>query len=416
MSSVRYASGRSSTAGVRQRRAQQQSILADQQQQFELQKQAQEAAARKRRSNLTIIIIISSIVAVIIIGVAVYFLIFRRSASSTSGGTGTGTGGSGTNVALGGACQTNTNCAAGLICSGLVCTNTPQSSCTDASHCPSGYACINHKCEGTIGATCSNNKDCQSPLWCNSQSCNVKTCSTQADCASLTDANGGQCNGTSCIGLKDGYCAHSADCAQPYGCDVTKGKCIAEPCTSGADCTNITGVGYCNLSNAVCALVPNEPCIENDQCDDNALNAPGGQIIAICGANGKCGEFGNLPCSVGTDCLSGSCVGTCTCTIDAHCNPAAGTPKCDTVSHTCVGCLTNTDCPVSTPHCNTVNHTCEHSCLTSADCTPPISCLTSGFCGLCTINADCPIATPTCCIGFNNPLFHSCLFAGQCTV
>ena len=56
----------------------------------------------------------------------------------------------------------------------------------------------------------------------------------------------------------------------------------------------------------------------------------------------------------------------------AGCPTCSGsTPKCDSVSKTCVACLADPDCADSGPgaKCNTTTHTCKPACTTDSDCT-----------------------------------------------
>ena len=95
-------------------------------------------------------------------------------------------------------------------------------------------------------------------------------------------------------------------------------------------------------------------------------------------------------------------------------NEDCATLVCNTVSHTCSGCITNADCTEPTPYCDGDDrkcvecsnaseckagevcafeaHRCAPKCLTSSDCAGaghPICALATSVCVECTSDADC---------------------------
>jgi hypothetical protein len=110
-------------------------------------------------------------------------------------------------------------------------------------------------------------------------------------------------------------CGTASDCAPGKTCHA--GHC-AIPCTAATVAT-------------ACALTPPPRCDDGicAQCDDSSgcATSPAGHV-----------------------CLDGAkiCVA---CKADAQCT-AAGAPRCDVVTHKCVQCQANVDCPAATPLCD----------------------------------------------------------------
>ncbi len=166
-------------------------------------------------------------------------------------------------------------------------------------------------------------------------------------------------------------CSSEADCeAQGIPADqmctgglVCRGnQCIAETCTTGADCD--AAAPYCN-AGGLC-----EPT-----CDTNAAcpGFGGDAADALCSTTGQC-----VACETSLDCTDASlpaCVAnTCVqCATSADCTDAS-LPAC--VANTCVQCATSTDCGSDTPVCDA--NACR-ACGSDAECASGV-CESTGAC------------------------------------
>jgi len=84
--------------------------------------------------------------------------------------------------------------------------------------------------------------------------------------------------------------------------------------------------------------------------------------------------------------VDGTTGGGGACSGDGDCGPMA--PYCDSSSHTCVQCITTTNCG-NGRMCNTTNNTCVQ-CLMDGDCGAPTPyCSPMGQCVQCTTMANC---------------------------
>jgi hypothetical protein len=135
------------------------------------------------------------------------------------------------------------------------------------------------------------------------------------------------CNGANCKGLERGYCNVDTDCARPYFCNV--GVCAPQPCPSTlvTDCKNIGLLeGGCNNNGTgyFCSLNPNQPCVENDQCVDYAIqigfiHIPQYQICDT-GNTNLCKMQGNSYCNglAPNGCMGNSCCQSNECTLNSN--------------------------------------------------------------------------------------------------
>lgn len=90
---------------------------------------------------------------------------------------------------------------------------------------------------------------------------------------------------------------------------------------------------------------------------------------------------------------------------------AVPTPLCDVATHTCVACLSNSDCP--THLCNVALHTCK-TCYYDRDCpgNTPYCDVDEGVCAECTPAAPCP--TPQVCVAAAHACAARCQTAADC--
>jgi|SRR5579885_609559 len=86
---------------------------------------------------------------------------------------------------------------------------------------------------------------------------------------------------------------------------------------------------------------------------------------------------------------------TVKCTSDSNCSGA--TPKCNTSTGTCVGCLANSDCP-SGKVCTNGNNCVNKTCQSNSDCSgsTPICNTGNGLCVQCLQASDCSVSGSTC--------------------
>jgi len=194
----------------------------------------------------------------------------------------------------GGTCNTTSDCAAGLTCSGGTCQTGSGGACTDTSQCASGFVCNGGQCLKPQGGTCSNTNECVSNTGCENGECRSNiggNCVDNDDCLFPFICSGGQCAVDSCL--------------------------VDADCRPGASCQNLTCVSPFQTGN----------CVYNEQCD-------GDQPIFNtwrCGVNGKCGQAGGTICDPGDPgaCATGVCDdgsiigpdGACTCRVTSDCVP-----------------------------------------------------------------------------------------------
>lgn len=90
----------------------------------------------------------------------------------------------------------------------------------------------------------------------------------------------------------------------------------------------------------------------------------------------------------GDNAKPGSCSDDADCRLDSL--------HCDTVSHTCVACVTDDNCAPPLPRCDFALHMCVE-CGNDSDCENGQTCEATGHCiRTCSTSASCPPETPTC--------------------
>jgi len=169
-------------------------------------------------------------------------------------------------------------------------------------------------------------------------------------------------------------CSSEDDCAAatPH-CDMATGTCTG--CRSDDDCR---GPLFCNTATGIC-----RDCVSDAHC---------GGVRPIC------------------DAISGQC--TASCSSDADCANTRGPTRCDTspgrrvcvdctgpnqpcafcetVTFSCVGCLTDADCPATVPFCGP-SKACSPACSSDDDCPGALFCdPKTARCLECVTNAHCP--------------------------
>jgi hypothetical protein len=272
---------------------------------------AVDAARRRRRNTIwaLVVIIVVIVAATIAAAIMLYYYVPIGNGGSSSPTTPSGSG----SVPLGESCTSASSCMSGLICSGGVCTNPPQTPCTTAATCPAGYACAAGVCKGLINAECSSNADCSGQFICPNSICIATPCTSDAQCPNATTVNNEYCDTTSgvcigghldacssnsqcnnafytcvtneCVGLVGDPCTETSQCAEPYVC--TNDMCAVQNCVTSTDCTHAIG-----------------PFPFGVRCDAPGVCANG--VFAVCTQQAQCGSPTIATCTV-TSPQEGAC-------------------------------------------------------------------------------------------------------------
>jgi MYXO-CTERM domain-containing protein len=291
---------------------------------------------------------------------------------------------------------------------------------------------------GYLGG-CASNAQCPTatPL-CTTVSGACGPCSVNSDCSSAFPttpicAPNGDVKQGQCVG-----CASNSDCsgtnvnsATPI-CNKTApvaGEDQCRACQSNTDCVSplapvcvITGahIGQCagcravNPSSPDCTALGSPICLDVGatlQCVHCTSNSDCSGTKPICNVatntcrgcanDGECGGGATPVCQLTGSPIAGACT-VCSSGNLQHCNSEAGAPACDPGTGTCVGCVTNTDCPSTVPICNVGTKKCR-TCTGPSDCAGFASakvCATSGTrvgqCIQCASSSDCSGGTGYC--------------------
>ena len=171
-------------------------------------------------------------------------------------------------------------------------------------------------------------------------------------------------------------CTSIDDCAGATPrCDTARKACAG--CLTDADCR---GGLHCYAATGECRdCVTDAHCkAPTPYCDFASTR----QCTTKCTKDSDCpGPTGSLPSHC--DKAAGVCVD---CLLGSHC----GGGFCELPTHSCVGCLKDTDCPKSDPRCGP-SLECTPTCATETDCTGGLHCdLGAGACVECVVNKHCP--------------------------
>lgn len=172
---------------------------------------------KKSRTGLIILIVVI-IVIILAVGITVGIILWRRSQTSSSGGTPVTK------------CVTSGDCPSGKVC------NTSSGICvtclTDANCSGSTPACVNNSC-----LECATNSHCTDPLEpiCSNNQC--VDCLVDADCSGSPHYSGlghNLCSNKTCVECKiDGDCGGSSTCVGNACCDLTSPSITASTATIG---------------------------------------------------------------------------------------------------------------------------------------------------------------------------------------
>jgi hypothetical protein len=279
---------------------------------------------------------------------------------------------------LGEACGPGDSCAPGSGCADGVCCDNPF--CAGCSACNSAGKCVpvtaggdpHQACAGVVCADgCDGNGACRpasSTTICTQGAC---TQDLQYHRASLTHTTATLCSGTA-----TGSCGTNTAnlCPGNLACAPTK-ECFAR-CRWDAD------------------------CVLNAYCDNGACVASG-SAGATCARNAQCIN--------GLVCVGGFCR-QCATSVDCGAQP---TQICDTVSHTCMGCVTANQCTASgwgstcggTCGCDTIGPTqCAAAAAPFCNGTKcvcgsgPVPCYPQEICSTNDVNGVCKVRTGEPCL------------------
>ncbi|MDB4965477.1 MAG: hypothetical protein JWN44_1166 [Myxococcales bacterium] len=279
--------------------------------------------------------------------------------------------------------MTGTPCAAGLTCTGGVCTKGPGSACSGngectpqagqaAGRCIDGHCCslpdtsascgTCRACTGA-GGICVNQGSGLPGNLCPDAGGNT-VCNGGGACKkNLAQAcgSGAECYNNICV---DGYCCNTTCSSQCNACNVTPGTCTVvtgavvnlnmparTACTGSGTCA-----GTCDGTNLSCQLPGSMTPCGSQTCTQGA----GGAVVTLAGScsAGSCSQVSQPACTY-TQCAGTSCATTC-----------AG----------------DTDC-VAGFYCDSASH-CTAQKAGGSSCTPATDCYMGGACRECTGGAN----------------------------
>jgi hypothetical protein len=184
-------------------------------------------------------------------------------------------------------------------------------------------------------------------------------------------SSGDETDATSDGGPDGPPCASEDDCTGDLAhCDLEHGVCTG--CTTDEDCRGET---LCDTATGIC-----RDCVDDDDCDPEAptCDAVSGQCTAVCESDQDCSGTGG-PDKCDTDrgvCVD--CVGNGQdCTF------------CELETYSCVGCLSDEDCPMNAPFCGP-SLECSPACTSDDECGDLFCDPTSERCVECWLNQHCP--------------------------
>ncbi len=263
-------------------------------------------------------------------------------------------------------CAAASECASGFCVDGVCCEAACGNGAADCKACSVALgSALDGKCDSVSnGSACSDGNGCTQTDTCQSGVCmggNAVTCTALDQCHTAGTCSAGACtnpnkaNGTAC---NDGNACTTADACQNGTCTggsaapngtvcgaagnlcSPQGTCQSGSCSAGnaVTCTALDQChdpGTCAPATGVCsnpskangsACNDNNPCTQNDSCQNGACS--GGVAVSngtSCGAGTLCSPAGtcqNGACSAGSPV---TCVALDQCHDAGTCNPATGT-------------------------------------------------------------------------------------------
>ncbi len=215
-------------------------------------------------------------------------------------------------------------------------------------------------------------------------------CGSNADCV---NSPGKVCGGGACVA-----CIDDTTCAAPTPkCDTTTNTCVA--CLAPGDCM----AGFVCTTSDTCA----EGCSATQPCPGGQVCNAGGCVQCAMdsdcsGATPRCDTMTNtcvqcLPasdnCGLGLYCTGTTCAGGCKSSADCAGADAGADTVCKVATHVCVQCLGDGDC-AATQVCGLDNQ-CTTGCDTAHPCMGGMSCC-SGFCEALDTTSNCGACGITC--------------------
>lgn len=206
---------------------------------------------------------------------------------------------------------------------------------------------------------------------------NTSACAGSCDTVlnTCTGCNGDYQSGTTrpCLTSTRPICKNPGD----------SGACVE--CSSDAHCSGFPSKPYCDQATNTCVA-----CTDSTQC--TSTSAPvcsTGNVCTTCAGDFGQGTTSDCPDSTMPVCVAGACK-QCADGKTSQCTGA--TPYCKASTNSCVGCLSDANCPIDAPFCDPNTNACINTCTTNAQCTDPtkpicnagkcVQC-TSGATGLC---------------------------------
>lgn len=265
------------------------------------------------------------------------------------------------------ACTGNASCGPGHVCTTAGCT----SPCSADAQCPKGETCQLGLCSppGTAPGSkkeCTTKSDCGEGKTCSGGACEV--CGGTAGpcpCEATKDCSSGlTCVAGACTAPQD-VCKYSSECTGDRVC--AEGQCVTRcdsaPCSAGFTCDK----GVCRPTRGGPACGGDTQCTSPD-----APNCVSGSCVKSCTADPDCGG--------GKYCNQGACVLDTrpkpNCTSDDECGGTTATPK------RCLGGYCKYSCTTD-QHCRTIDTriaycakdgVCRSSAEAGATCYGPGEC------------------------------------------
>ncbi len=196
-------------------------------------------------------------------------------------------------------------------------------------------------------------------------------------CGTPTTADAGSGDVLSdAVGDSSGYDVDgSGTDAKPAGCDKPADCDDADPCTT--DTCELTSKTCAHAKIAQCGTAA-KPCSSTSGCDPGQVCNTASHACVNCVTNTDCGG--------GKWCKNSQCIASAGCQSDVQCKATAGV--CDLVAGVCVPCLKNTDC-ADTEMCKAQACVPKKVCNSSKDCAGVCDTV-AGVCVDCLKNGDCP--------------------------
>ncbi len=232
-------------------------------------------------------------------------------------------------------CPVPDPCAAAVCESGVCFARALLDGCGDGEYCDASTGCLPLPTVTDAGppdgsmdagdaadtgpAGCTADGECDDGLDCTADSCDAGTCVNTGDDSACTAGTGGLCiEGFGCQydGCSPSTCVAGA-------CEVA--RCDGDTCVIDSACT--ASEMCCGGS---CVALG---CEDGDVCTDDS-----------CGAAGCLNTPNSEVCDDGTFCNGPDTCGGGTCSVHAG-DPCSGGSSCNEPTDTCVGCLTDGDCP-----------------------------------------------------------------------